>query len=326
MNTAEAIRIEGVSKRFGKTQALEGVGFVVPSGSVFGLLGPNGAGKTTLFSILANFLRADAGSATALGIDTRRVSDLRGRMSILPQDALFQRNIRVIDQLAFFRQLGGATKARAQREAMEALEKVGLEKFRRRRAQTLSHGMSKRMGIAQAFLGSPEVVLLDEPTAGLDPQNARKIRDLIRQFRKQAATVVVSSHNLAEIQELCDHVAILDRGKLVASGSVAEITREGKKLAMSLSRALSDEETGALSQVNGVAAFEHQGLENGYLAALNLAEGRNADAVSADLLGRLLAMGVVPREWREGATLEEFFLKLTDKENGGAGKGAPPAA
>jgi ABC-2 type transport system ATP-binding protein len=251
MNTAEAIRIEGVSKRFGKTQALEASASSSRRGASSACSARTAPAKTTLFSILANFLRADAGSATALGIDTARVvrsarADVdppAGRA--VPAEHPRDRPTRLLPQL------GGATKARAQREAMEALEKVGLEKFRRRRAQTLSHGMSKRMGIAQAFLGSPEVVLLDEPTAGLDPQNARKIRDLIRQFRKQAATVVVSSHNLAEIQELCDHVAILDRGKLVASGSVAEITREGKELAMSLSRALSDEETGAFPGKRG---------------------------------------------------------------------------
>ncbi|MHC4352715.1 MAG: ABC transporter ATP-binding protein, partial [Planctomycetota bacterium] len=200
------VSIEGISKRFGRIQALNDVSFEVPSNSIFGLLGPNGAGKTTLFSIVADFLKADAGTIEVLGIDTRTISRLQGRLSILPQDAQFQRNVPILDQLVFFRLLAGRTKKQAHVEVVHSLELVGLESFAKRRVGSLSHGMVKRLGIAQAFLGHPEVILLDEPTAGLDPASARQIRDLIKQLQERA-TIVVSSHNLAEIQELCGHVA-----------------------------------------------------------------------------------------------------------------------
>ena len=167
------VSIKGISKRFGRIQALNGVSFEVPSHSIFGLLGPNGAGKTTLFSIAADFLKADAGTIKVLGIDTRGISRLQGRLSILPQDAQFQRNVPILDQLVFFRLLAGRTKKQAREEVVHSLDLVGLKSFAKRRVGSLSHGMVKRLGIAQAFLGHPEVILLDEPTAGLDPASAR---------------------------------------------------------------------------------------------------------------------------------------------------------
>src|SRR5262245_47557705 len=221
-----ALRIQNLAKAFGKTKALDDVSFDVPAGSIFGLLGPNGAGKTTLFSIAAGFLRADAGQLRVLGTDIAHVAELQGRMTILPQDASFQRNVPIMEQLMFFRRLDGSDPATAEREVIEAMEKVGIAEYRKRGVHALSHGMLKRLGIAQAFLGNPEVILLDEPTSGLDPQNARQIRDLVRQLQQEhRVTTVISSHNLAEIQELCDHVAILDKGVLRVAGPVEVITQ-----------------------------------------------------------------------------------------------------
>jgi ABC-type multidrug transport system ATPase subunit len=299
------------------------VSFEVPAGSIFGLLGPNGAGKTTLFSIIANFLRADAGKVDVLGIDARKTSALQGRLTILPQDALFQRNLSILDQLMFFRRLAGQSKAQSREDAIAALKMVGLAKYARRSARVLSHGMTKRLGIAQAFLGRPEVILLDEPTAGLDPKNARQIRDLVQQFRDRDCTIVVSSHNLAEIQELCDHVAILDHGKLVAAGPVAEIAGERRELKMRLSRDLEDNEVEALNALSGVADVRRRApLEwSATLEGEHRTEGDESadevhpqDAAMVALLRALLDFGVTPREWREGATLEEHFLRVTDKK------------
>ncbi|MHC4819586.1 MAG: ABC transporter ATP-binding protein, partial [Planctomycetota bacterium] len=248
------VTIRGVTKVFGTVQALNNVSFDVPAQSLFGLLGPNGAGKTTLFSIAAHFLMPNQGSVEVLGIDVRRISELQGRLTILPQDALFQRNVPIVEQLAFFRMLDGRTRKDAEADARRTLELVGLGEYIQRRVHALSHGMIKRLGLAQAFLGEPEVVLLDEPTSGLDPANARQIRNLIRQLHEKRATVIVSSHNLAEIQELCDHVAILDEGRLVACASVDEITRSGRKVELRLSRPLNDAEIEGLLRLPGVTA------------------------------------------------------------------------
>lgn len=308
---APALRVANVTKSFGATKALDDVSFDVPSGSIFGLLGPNGAGKTTLFSIAAGFLSASAGSLHVLGTDIAHVSQLQGRLTILPQDASFQRNVPILEQLAFFRQLDGKDKKTAEAEVTAALELVGLAEYRKRGIHALSHGMLKRMGIAQAFLGEPEVILLDEPTSGLDPQNARQIRDLVRDLQKQRrVTTLISSHNLAEIQELCDHVAILDKGQLKISGPVDTILRQARQLEIETSRPLTDDERERLAKLPGVPSITDRGPRR-YRLQLDLPEGTNADATVAAVLRLLLDAGVTPRALTEGNSLEEFFLSVT---------------
>ena len=320
------VSIKKLSKKFGHIQALNKVSFDIPSNSIFGLLGPNGAGKTTLFSIIADFLKANAGTVEVLGIDTRRISRLQGRLSILPQDAQFQRNVPILDQLVFFRLLAGRTKKQAREEVIHSLELVGLKSVAKRRVSSLSHGMVKRLGIAQAFLGSPEVILLDEPTAGLDPASARQIRDLIKQLQ-QHATIAVSSHNLAEVQELCDHVAILNHGNLVLAGSVDEITRADREYNLSLSRPLQERELEKLASIEGVrsikklstAAASLSKQSTDYLIILNLsAEHLDQDAVIAPVLRTLLDMSVTPRKLTEGRSLETQFLEVTGAQTGAA--------
>ena len=318
------VSINGISRRFGRIQALNNVSFEVPSNSIFGLLGPNGAGKTTLFSIAADFLKADAGTIEVLGIETRYICRLRGRLSILPQDAQFQRNVPILDQLVFFRLLAGRTKKQAREEVIHSLDLVGLKSFAKRRVGSLSHGMVKRLGIAQAFLGHPEVILLDEPTAGLDPAVARQIRDLIRQLQEHA-TIVVSSHNLAEVQEMCDHVAILDHGNLVLAGSVDEITRADREHNLCLSRPLRKGELQQLSSIDGVRSLKtlsQPGADHGresaeYLVTLDLsADNVDQDAVIAAILRSVLDMGITPRRLAEGRSLESQFLEVTGAQSG----------
>ncbi|MCP4611347.1 MAG: ABC transporter ATP-binding protein [Planctomycetes bacterium] len=313
------VSIKELSKRFGRIQALNKVSFDIPANSIFGLLGPNGAGKTTLLSIVADFLKADAGTVEVLGIDTRYISRLQGRLSILPQDAQFQRNVPILDQLVFFRLLAGRTKKQANEEVLHSLELVGLKSVAKRRVTSLSHGMVKRLGIAQAFLGSPEVILLDEPTAGLDPASARQIRDLVKQLQ-QHATIAVSSHNLHEVQELCDHVAILDHGNLVLTGSVDEITRADREYNLSLSRPLKESELEKLTSIEGVrsikmlstAAAIQSKKSTDYLMTLNLsADHLDQDAVIAPVLRTLLDMSIAPRKLTEGRSLETQFLEVT---------------
>lgn len=318
------VSIRGLSKSFGRTQALRDVSLDVPAHSIFGLLGPNGAGKTTLFSIIANFLKPNAGDIEVLGIDTRYISRLRGRLSILPQDAQFQANVPILDQLVFFRLLAGRTKRQAQDEVLHSLDLVGLQSVAKRRVGSLSHGMIKRLGVAQAFLGQPEVILLDEPTAGLDPANARQVRDLVKRLQ-ESATIMVSSHNLDEVQELCDHVAILDHGRLVLAGSVDEITRSHRECNLGLSRPLRDSELQRLTAIRGVGSLErilpaggslnHDTRSADYLVKLDLsADGLDQDAVVIALLRETLAMDIAPRRLTEGRSLENQFLEITGGE------------
>ena len=305
-----AIDIDSVAKRFGIVIALKGVSFQIAKGSVFGLLGPNGAGKTTLLSVIAGFLRPTKGKVEVLGINVERVSELRGRLSILPQDAQFMANVPVVEQLAFFSQLSGRTRHEAEKEAADALAIVGLSAAAKEDARVLSHGMSKRLGIAQAFLGNPEVIMLDEPTAGLDPAAAANIRDVIAELRS-SATLVFSSHDLAEIQKMCDSVAILNHGELLESDTVAEITKADEILRMTFTRELSADELAAIASVAGATDVTAIG-EQVYAVSIDThSTGQSQDEVVAEIVAKLIPTCAVPRAIEEGVALEARFLELT---------------
>jgi ABC-2 type transport system ATP-binding protein len=218
-----AVRVKNVSKHFGMKVAVDDVTMYVPAGMVYGLIGPNGAGKTTTFSMLAGYLTPSEGKVEVLGFSPTQVDELRGKLGVLPQDALLPSTDTVGEFLVHMARLQGIPRVKAMSKAREALEEVEGKDWWKTRCGALSHGMAKRVALAQALLGDPEVVLLDEPTAGLDPRVAYEVRQLIK-ARKGRCTLIVSSHNLQELEEICDAAAILDRGKLVASGTIAELT------------------------------------------------------------------------------------------------------
>jgi ABC-2 type transport system ATP-binding protein len=227
------IRTRGLTKRYGPITALANLELEVPRGAVFGLLGPNGAGKSTTFGILCGWLRADSGEATVLDVPSGELARLVGKVSAMPQDAGFPHQVSVEQQLRFYGRLGGLTPSDALDEAKRVLALVGLLDAAGRRGNQLSHGMLKRVALAQALLGKPQVIFLDEPTAGLDPASARHVKDVIA-AQAPRATVVVSSHNLAEIEEICTHGAILHKGQRVAAGTIAELTRSGTEITIEL--------------------------------------------------------------------------------------------
>ncbi len=224
-----AVRIRNVSKRFGPKVAVDDVTLYVPTGMVYGLIGPNGAGKTTTFSMMAGFLSPTEGLIEVLGFPPAKVNELRGRLSVLPQDALLPASDQVGDFLTHMARLQGIPSRKAAGKARDALVEVDGKDWWKLRCGALSHGMAKRVQLAQALLGEPEVVLLDEPTAGLDPRVAYEVRQLVKS-RKGKCTLIVSSHNLQELEEICDAAAILDRGKVVASGTMSELTASSEEV------------------------------------------------------------------------------------------------
>ncbi|MGQ7843515.1 ABC transporter ATP-binding protein [Granulosicoccus sp. 3-233] len=214
------ITCQGLGKRYGRQQALEDVSLSLSAGEPIALVGPNGAGKTTLISLICGFIGKSAGQIRVLG-ESPGSSALSGQLAALPQDALLDPRLGVGRQLRFLARLQGMSAKAARLDVQRVLETVDLLDSIDTRPSELSHGMRKRIAIAQALLGAPRLVLLDEPTAGIDPPNAKMIRDLIRQ-ESGATTFIVSSHNLDELERLCSTVVYLERGRLISVGPVVD--------------------------------------------------------------------------------------------------------
>lgn len=228
---------------------------------------------------------------------------------MLPQDASFQAGIPVVEQLVMFARLGGYDGEEARERALHALELVGLADVAKRSARALSHGMLKRVALCQAFLGDPEVIFLDEPTAGLDPENARRMRDLIRDL-KQKKTVVVSSHNLHEIQEICDHVAILDHGRLLLCGSMEELTLAGSIIRVAMREPLTPDLLNAFGALAHVQEIVQTGIDT-FNLRLSPPSAVSRDEALRAVLQTFMDLGAFPRSLQEGASLETRFLEIT---------------
>lgn len=212
------LQIHNLSKSYGKIKALNDVSFNIPKGSVFGLLGPNGSGKTTLLSIVLDILGADAGSYSWFGEPSTFVH--RKRIGSLLETPNFYHYLSAVQNL----KVTQAISQRGNDAAIDdVLKKVNLYERRNSKFSTYSLGMKQRLAIAASLLGEPEVLLLDEPTNGLDPVGIAEIRELIKSLAAAGHTVIMASHLLDEVEKICDHVAILKYGKLIASGTVASV-------------------------------------------------------------------------------------------------------
>jgi ABC-2 type transport system ATP-binding protein len=220
------VRVADVTKSFGRTRALTGVTFNADRG-VTGLLGPNGAGKTTLLRMLATVLAPDGGSLRLLGRDPQAAGDrleIRRRLGYLPQDPGFHRGFTVFEFVDYVAILKELTDRRARHdEVRRVVDVVGLADVAGRKIRALSGGMKRRVGVAQALLGEPELVVLDEPTAGLDPEQRLRFRDLVSRIG-EGRTMLLSTHQTEDVAALCPHVVVVDGGRVVFDGSPAQLT------------------------------------------------------------------------------------------------------
>ncbi len=221
-----AIRTADLGKRYGKITALAGLALEVPRGAVFGFLGPNGAGKTTAVKLLLGLSSPTSGEAWLLGApisDAAAHREARGRVGYLPELFRYQGWLTAREVLALHCELMGVARSVWKRESDRVLEIVSLTERAPTRVSTFSKGMQQRLGLAAALLGSPELVLLDEPTSALDPVGRHDVREIIRTLQAQGMTVFLNSHLLSEVELVCDSVAIVDRGRVVASGTFDEL-------------------------------------------------------------------------------------------------------
>ncbi len=226
--TVPAVEIEGLTKVFPvpfrreKVVAVRDLNLRVMPGEVYGLIGPNGSGKSTTMKVLLGLISATSGAARIFGRDSGETAS-RGSVGFLPENPYFYKYLTGGETLAFYGKLCGLRRREIRERTTELLELVGLEDARHRRLGGYSKGMLQRIGLAQALVGDPELVVLDEPTAGVDPSGSRKIRDLVFELKRRGITVVLSSHLLEQVQEVCDRVGIIFEGELVREGALEDL-------------------------------------------------------------------------------------------------------
>ena len=224
------IEVSHLTKQYGNHLAVDDVSFTVADGQICGLLGPNGAGKSTIMNILTGYLSATSGQVTVAGHHLPEEADAaKACVGYLPEQPPLYPEMTVQEYLTFAAELKGVKKAERKEQVCRAARRTGLEAVLPRLIRSLSKGYKQRVGIAQALLGSPRLIILDEPTVGLDPAQVIEIRKLIQELGR-AHTVILSSHILSEVQAVCQQILILSKGHLAAAGSLEELTADGKSL------------------------------------------------------------------------------------------------
>lgn len=321
------IEVEGISKSFGRVRAVRGVSFRVGRGEVVGLLGANGAGKTTTLRIITGFLPPDSGRAMVAGHDTVEESrEARRAVGYLPESAPAYPEMRTVDYLDFRARLYGLDRDGRRRAVGAAVERCGLGSVRRRRIGHLSKGYRQRVGLAATLLHDPAVLVLDEPTNGLDPGQIREARSLIRELAEDR-TVIVSSHILPEIELTCDRVVIMASGRVRADSRIGELGRDGGRTYLVELKVVGERDValGALRSVEGVVKVEEAG---GTHSTPGLADEDGRDQwvrmrveaerdVREGIARAAAGAGLVVRELRaESPTLERLFLEIMETDGG----------
>ena len=298
------IQTDGLTKRYGHVLAVDGLSLNVPRGRIFGLLGPNGSGKTTLMSMLLGLVRPTAGSFTLFGQSPERggLDRQLHRVGALIETPTFYPYLSGRNNLAYFQGISG----RGSPEELDSLlDQVGLGGRGGDKFQTYSLGMKQRLGLAYTLLGDPELLVLDEPTNGMDPAGMAEVRELIRSLSSDNRTVILSSHLLNEVEQVCDSVAILSHGRLIAEGEVAELLQERGQPQVRL-RTTDDRK--AWEILNALAWVDNVSAENGYLVA-----GVDPDR-SWEITAALSRNEVYVSEMTSAQiSLEQYFLDVTDE-------------
>jgi sodium transport system ATP-binding protein len=220
------MQCDSLTKKFGAFTAVDQVNFQVGDGEVFGLLGPNGAGKTTTMRLLSTLLKPTGGTAIVAGYDLlREPQKIRASIGVLPEDTGLYDRLTPREHLLYYGRLHGMSADVLRKRADELLDIMELSERANTKVGDFSKGMKQKVALLRAFIHDPPVLLLDEPTAGLDVMSARSIQNFVERFRKEGKTIIISTHNMTEAQKLCDRVAIIDHARIVAVGTVAELQR-----------------------------------------------------------------------------------------------------
>ena len=295
------LEVREVTKRYDGRAVVDRVGFEVAAGEVFALLGPNGAGKTTLIRMITDILKPDSGQVLLEGRPV--ASEARHLIAYLPEERGLYRRAKVIEALAFYGELKGMAPRAARQAARVLLERVDLAEWADKQVQALSKGMQQKVQLCTALIGAPRLLILDEPFSGLDPINVRLFEDILAERRAEGTTVLLSTHQMNKVEEVCDRALMINQGRMVLYGTVREIRRRHADHAVVVRT------EGALPELHGVtSALTAQGEHR-----LTLAPGVEPQAVLRELLDRQVPIESFARA---ELPLEDIFVKVVEQRLG----------
>lgn len=305
------IRVKSVSKSYGNNIALDDISFNIERGEIFGLLGPNGAGKSTIVNILNTLVRPDSGEIFIDGVNLYAQPDTcKMNMGIVPQEIALYENLSAIQNLLFWGGLYRVPASQLRKKAIEILELIGLSGRKHDRLRTFSGGMKRRINIACSLLHNPKILVMDEPTSGVDLQNRNHIYDIIEDLNRKGITIIYTTHYMDEAERLCDSIAIIDHGTIRAQGTLQELRKvSGARSIISLK----------LSHINNkIENYLIQNLSSAVIdSSLNTVKVE-CDNVSNEISGILKHLQLAGAEIKsivtQNADLESIFLKLTGKK------------
>jgi gliding motility-associated transport system ATP-binding protein len=309
------IQVDNLTKRYGPVTAIQDVSFSVDKGRIVGFLGPNGAGKSTTMKILSCFMPATGGTARVAGYDVFSQSlEVRQRIGYLPENAPLYPDLSVASYLDFVAEIKGVGRGERRGRVADVMERCFITDMQNRLIGKLSKGYRQRVGLAQALLGDPEVLILDEPTIGLDPRQIAEIRSLIRSLAGQH-TVILSTHILPEVSMVCDGIIIINDGRIVAQGTESELVQQvfpTARVEVRVARASGDVAQ-ALRAVAGVVAVEPLASRDG--AAGFVVESEHGRDVRGELVRLIIGRGWELQELHQvGMSLEEVFIRVVAGE------------
>jgi len=300
------IQVQDLVKRYGDVVAVDGLSFEVGQGELFGLLGPNGAGKTTTIRVIMDILQPDGGSVAVLGQPPGRA---QAQVGYLPEERGLYRNLKVLDTLVYLAELKGVPRPTARQRATALLERIQLEEWAPRRVRDLSRGMQQRLQFVASLVHDPEVLFLDEPFQGLDPVNVERIKDFMAALHREGKTIVLSTHQMNLVEALCDRILLIDQGRAVLYGHLAEIKRQYAPHAV---RVRAPHVPPDLPGVVGVEPDD---------GAFNLALAERA--APQEVLRALLERGIEIQAFEVAPVpLEDIFVAVVSEEGAGVGVGA----
>jgi len=298
-----------MTKRYGRLLAVNDLSLTVEEGEVFALLGPNGAGKTTTMSVLMGFIFPTVGSIRIFGQDmTDEGRETRRRIGFMPEELGLYDSLTGYEHLEFYGRLFGMEKREREEKIHDMLQLVGLTDRKDSLVREYSHGMRQRLGVAQALINEPDLLILDEPTSGLDPRASHEVREIIKSLAARHITLILSSHLLHEVEQVCDTVAIINKGKLIRKDTIKDLVRETRDKGIRVSVTCLTLNRNIIDAVRGISGVEHVETRDNILTAIVRNEELAADINTAVVK----AGGRVVRVEESTPDLEEIFLQLTE--------------